>query len=41
MFGRDSNYRSILLFLTAHLSEHLGQTIAYARVNGVVPPWNR
>ncbi len=41
MFGRDSNYRSVLLLLTGHLSEHLGQTIAYARVNGVVPPWNR
>ncbi len=41
MFGRDSNYRSVLLLMTGHLSEHLGQSIAYARVNGVVPPWNR
>ena len=41
LFGRDSNYRSVLLVLTGHLSEHLGQTIAYARVNSVVPPWNR
>jgi hypothetical protein len=21
------------------LGEHLGQSIAYARVNGIVPPW--
>lgn len=24
-----------------HLHEHLGQAIAYARANGVVPPWSR
>jgi uncharacterized damage-inducible protein DinB len=23
-----------------HMHEHLGQAIAYARVNGVVPPWS-
>jgi uncharacterized damage-inducible protein DinB len=29
-------------FMTAlnHLHEHLGQSIAYARMNGVVPPWS-
>jgi len=26
---------------TVHLHEHLGQSIAYARMNGVIPPWNR
>jgi hypothetical protein len=25
---------------TTHLHEHLGQLIAYARSNGVVPPWS-
>jgi hypothetical protein len=25
--------------ITGHFGEHLGQSIAYARVNGVVPPW--
>ena len=24
-----------------HLHEHLGQLIAYARVNNVVPPWSK
>jgi hypothetical protein len=23
-----------------HLHEHLGQSIAYARMNGVAPPWS-
>ncbi|MFQ5537990.1 MAG: DinB family protein [Gemmatimonadota bacterium] len=26
---------------TTHLHEHLGQAIAYARMNRVVPPWSR
>src|SRR6266436_6329277 len=25
--------------ITGHFGEHLGQSIAYARMNGVVPPW--
>lgn len=39
IFGRDSSNRGALLFLAGHLSEHLGQSIAYARVNGITPPW--
>ncbi len=39
LFGRDSTYRNVLLLLATHAHEHLGQMIAYARVNGVVPPW--
>jgi len=41
LFGRDNTYGGAIIFMTEHLSEHLGQTIAYARVNGVVPPWNQ
>lgn len=33
--------RSVLLQLLAHMNEHLGQSIAYALMNGVVPPWSR
>jgi uncharacterized damage-inducible protein DinB len=25
--------------IMGHMGEHLGQLIAYARVNGIVPPW--
>jgi uncharacterized damage-inducible protein DinB len=31
--------RSALLVLLSHMHEHLGQSIAYARMQGVVPPW--
>jgi uncharacterized damage-inducible protein DinB len=41
MFGQEMTTRQALVTLTEHLSEHLGQGIAYARVNGVVPPWNQ
>jgi hypothetical protein len=27
------------LLLLSHAHEHLGQSIAYARSNGIVPPW--
>jgi uncharacterized damage-inducible protein DinB len=37
--GSEMTNRGVLLFLTRHMGEHLGQSIAYARVNGVVPPW--
>ena len=39
MFGMTTTYRNVLVTAIAHLHEHLGQSIAYARVNGVVPPW--
>ena len=40
LFGRDSTYRAVFLVIVGHISEHLGQSIAYARMNGVVPPWS-
>ena len=30
---------AVIFHLVAHCHEHLGQSIAYARMNGVVPPW--
>ena len=38
-FNGKNTYRGAFLFMTRHLGEHLGQSIAYARMNGVVPPW--
>jgi hypothetical protein len=26
--------------IAEHAGEHLGQQIAYARMNGIVPPWS-
>jgi uncharacterized damage-inducible protein DinB len=39
LFGRDTQVREIYLVMNHHMHEHMGQLIAYARVNGVVPPW--
>jgi uncharacterized damage-inducible protein DinB len=38
-FGGKNTERGILLFIVRHAAEHLGQSIAYARVAGIVPPW--
>lgn len=39
LFGL-STVRAVLTFTLAHGHEHLGQSIAYARMNGVTPPWS-
>jgi uncharacterized damage-inducible protein DinB len=39
IYGKDSNVMNVLLISVTHQSEHLGQSIAYARDIGVVPPW--
>jgi hypothetical protein len=41
MFGTPTTYRGVLVETTIHLHEHLGQSIAYARMNDVTPPWSR
>jgi len=38
-FGGKNTQRGVLLFIVRHAAEHLGQSIAYARMAGVVPPW--
>lgn len=40
-FGFPGTKRAYLLILLNHAHEHLGQSIAYARSNGIVPPWSR
>ncbi len=39
LFGGDTVGLVALLVLNHHMHEHMGQLIAYARTNGVVPPW--
>ena len=41
LFGKKASLRMAVLILGDHMSEHLGQLIAYARSNNVVPPWSR
>ena len=40
LFGHPTTQRGVLVTVLNHLHEHLGQSIAYARVNGVAPPWS-
>lgn len=37
--GPQANAGDVIYILVADAHEHLGQAVAYARVNGVVPPW--
>jgi uncharacterized damage-inducible protein DinB len=37
--GPDANYGDVIYILVTHAHEHLGQSIAYARMNGIVPLW--
>jgi uncharacterized damage-inducible protein DinB len=39
VFGSDATARDAILRSLAHNGEHMGQSIAYARMSGVVPPW--
>lgn len=41
LFGQQTTNRGVLLLTVTHAHEHLGQLIAYARSNNVVPPWSR
>lgn len=37
--GNPMTGRALYMLLLSHSHEHLGQSIAYARTNGVAPPW--
>ena len=39
--GREMTERQVLFRMLNHMHEHLGQSIAYARMNGVTPPWSK
>jgi len=40
-FGRSLTLRNVLIAMDEHTGEHVGQAIAYARVNHIVPPWSQ
>jgi uncharacterized damage-inducible protein DinB len=40
-FGTPATANSVLINLETHMAEHLGQAIAYSRMNGIVPPWSQ
>lgn len=39
-FGREWTRYQVLMIISGHSHEHLGQSIAYARSNDIVPPWS-
>ncbi|MDO8549902.1 MAG: DinB family protein [Ignavibacteria bacterium] len=39
-FGKFTQ-RGVLFIVLNHSHEHLGQSIAYARMNGITPPWSK
>jgi len=38
--GHDVTVDGMYLRIIIHANEHMGQLVAYARVNGIVPPWS-
>jgi uncharacterized damage-inducible protein DinB len=38
---RDATVDGMYLRIIVHANEHMGQLIAYARMNGIVPPWSK
>lgn len=40
-FGEQTTVRRVYLRILAHVNEHYGQSVAYARVNGILPPWSQ
>ncbi|MGH9509290.1 MAG: DinB family protein [Terriglobales bacterium] len=39
VFGEETTSRDAMLRAASHSGEHMGQSIAYARMSGIVPPW--
>ena len=38
--GKDATVDGMYLRIIVHANEHIGQLVAYARMNGIVPPWS-
>ena len=38
--NRDATVDGMYLRILVHANEHMGQLVAYARMNGIVPPWS-
>ena len=41
LFGGDHTIVETSFIMSGDLHEHLGQLIAYARMNGIAPPWSK
>ena len=41
LYGNDTQAWNVFFQLQVHMAEHLGQLMAYSRMNDIVPPWSR
>jgi uncharacterized damage-inducible protein DinB len=41
IYGKTATVDGMYLRIIVHANEHMGQSIAYARMNGIVPPWSK
>ena len=41
VMGQDRSIPEVVLLVAGDMHEHLGQLIAYARMNRIVPPWSK
>jgi len=39
--GKEVTVDGMYLRIIVHANEHMGQLVAYARMNGIAPPWSR
>jgi uncharacterized damage-inducible protein DinB len=40
LFKNETTVEGVLLRILVHNHEHMGQAVAYARMNGIAPPWS-
>jgi uncharacterized damage-inducible protein DinB len=40
VMNRDATVDGMYLRIIVHANEHMGQLVAYARMNGITPPWS-
>lgn len=41
LFGMKRRGQGLWILVMLHVHEHLGQSIAHARMNGIAPPWSK
>jgi uncharacterized damage-inducible protein DinB len=41
IYGKTVTVDGMYLRIIVHANEHMGQSVAYARMNGIVPPWSK
>ena len=41
LFGKEATADGVFLRILVHDNEHMGQAIAYVRMNGITPPWSQ